>query len=319
MPSHADLTLRDLLGDTRWMNSIARSLASNATDAEDLAQEAAVAALQSPPPRPVNAKGWLQTVMRNALRQRQRGDARRVKREATLSSRPLEQPESPDRIVERTILRKQVAEAALALAEPYRTPILMRYFDGMKPNQISDKLQTPLPTVHTQLRRGLEMLRQRLDRVVGPNQDWRALLIAAPKLSILSKLVLTTALALPVGVAVNVVNAEQQPANTEAALANPLAPTGDADLDELRYLSLKAPIDELVERWLFFAYAFGKSYREDRHLARGLERLIDYALQNEGMQEHRAFCASLCQVIEYGEPWLRARLGYRLPQMRRFR
>ena len=85
MPPPPEPTADTLLRNTRWVRSIARSLVTDPADADDLAQEAAVTALRSPPRRSTNLKGWLQTVMRNALRQRHRGEARRARREAAIA------------------------------------------------------------------------------------------------------------------------------------------------------------------------------------------------------------------------------------------
>ena len=53
----------------------------------------------------------------------------------------------------------------LALDEPYRTVILMRYYEDLTPSQIAEHLGLPAATVRTRLRRGLERLRSMIPRV----------------------------------------------------------------------------------------------------------------------------------------------------------
>jgi DNA-directed RNA polymerase specialized sigma24 family protein len=98
MPPPAEPTPDTLLQDARWVHSIAASLVTDPGDADDLTQEAAVAVLRSPPRRSTNLKGWLQTVMRNALRQRHRGEARReaaIADDTATSAEPADPVESP--------------------------------------------------------------------------------------------------------------------------------------------------------------------------------------------------------------------------------
>jgi protocatechuate 3,4-dioxygenase beta subunit len=64
------------------------------------------------------------------------------------------------------MLRK-VVDAVLALDEPYRSTITLRYFDELSPQEIARQLGVPVRTVKTRLRRALEQLQGRLDRVHG--------------------------------------------------------------------------------------------------------------------------------------------------------
>jgi hypothetical protein len=62
------------------------------------------------------------------------------------------------------------------LEDPYRTAILLRYFEGLAPAAIAARTGTPLRTVHTRLHRALARLRAELDRAHGG--DRRAWLLA---------------------------------------------------------------------------------------------------------------------------------------------
>src|SRR5687768_3275402 len=58
-----------LLEQTAWIRALARSLVADAHLAEDLAQDACVAALERPPADAGNLRGWLAAVVRNLHRQ----------------------------------------------------------------------------------------------------------------------------------------------------------------------------------------------------------------------------------------------------------
>ena len=66
-------------------------------------------------------------------------------------------------------------DAVEALAEPYRAVVLLRYFEGLRPDAIAVRLGAPEATVRTQLRRAIEKLRERLDREHGGDRGaWTA-------------------------------------------------------------------------------------------------------------------------------------------------
>lgn len=56
-----------------------------------------------------------------------------------------------------------MANAVLALAEPYRTTVLLRFWEGLSPAAIAKQQGVPTETVRTRLKRGLMQLRARLD------------------------------------------------------------------------------------------------------------------------------------------------------------
>jgi len=73
---------------------------------------------------------------------------------------------------------ERVARAVRTLDEPYRTAILLRYFEDLPPPAIAARLGAPLETVRTRLRRGLALLRERLDRDHrGDRRRWSLLLL----------------------------------------------------------------------------------------------------------------------------------------------
>jgi hypothetical protein len=247
--------------------------------------------------------------MRNALRQRHRGEARRARREAAIADDTQTSAEPADLVVERAMLRKQVADAALELAEPYRTAILMRFFEAMTPNQIARARELPVATVHTHLRRGLQLLRTRLDEVVDDTTDWRAILMVQPATSSLLKLILSALLFTSLGVGGyalydNVTVSEDEQARAEAGTTDPtLEPTGDALLDELRALSRDGSVEELIEARNKLHHCVLTRYQDDPVLWTGIERLAEIILQRPDFPERLVWSRGIASMIEqHGEP-----------------
>src|SRR5688500_15383938 len=87
-----------LLSHTGWVRDLAQRLVREATQADDLAQDALLRALERPPSRGESPRGWLAVVLRNLARQATRSDRRRSDRELRVA-----QPEGAG-IVERTDL-----------------------------------------------------------------------------------------------------------------------------------------------------------------------------------------------------------------------
>jgi len=87
-----------------------------------------------------------------------------------------------------------------------------------------------------------------------------------------------------------------------------LEPSGDLELDELRRLAVKAPIEELIERRLVFLNSLSKDYPRDRTLWQGARRLAEAILGGSQFSQRRLFARFLAQVIEQGEPTLVAEL-----------
>lgn len=95
-----------------------------------------------------------------------------------------------------------------------------------------------------------------------------------------------------------------------------LAPSGDVELDELRRLAVKAPIEELVQRRLIFINMLTKVYPNDRTCWLGIGRLADEVLSTRPFQDRRAFARWLAQVIEGADPAVTADLRSRIASLR---
>jgi RNA polymerase sigma-70 factor (ECF subfamily) len=153
------VTAEALLEQWSWLTHLAHALVRGAGDVDDVVQQTFLQALESPPRHASNLRGWLARVAKNVAGSRVRSDERRTKRER-VAERP-EPPASPDEAVARAELRRRVVDAVLALAEPYRAVIVMRYLDEMSAEEIARILSAPVETVRTRLKRGLDLLRTR--------------------------------------------------------------------------------------------------------------------------------------------------------------
>jgi RNA polymerase sigma factor (sigma-70 family) len=128
--------LEALLAHDRFVRSLAKSLVLDADRAEDLAQQAWVASLEG---RPAGSalRGWLTATVRNLAAKARLADARRRERERR-AARPAHVP-SDAAIRDREALRREVVEAVLALEEPYKTTVVLRFLEGLPPRAVGGR------------------------------------------------------------------------------------------------------------------------------------------------------------------------------------
>src|SRR5688572_26815134 len=174
-PSAPPPTAEALLAHAEWIRALARSLVRDPDAADELVQRTLVAAWLRPPPEPGSPRGWLARCLRNFAHSARRARDRRGRHEV-LAARAEALPSAHD-VVERASLSRELAEHVLALEEPYRTTILLRYFDEKQPAEIARELGLPPATVRTHVARGLARLRERLDRRHGGRDAWSTLLV----------------------------------------------------------------------------------------------------------------------------------------------
>jgi len=154
-----------LLAQSAWVLNLARRLVDDPEAAEDLAQDAWRRALEAPPRADWPVRAWLAGILRNLARQERRERSRREAREQS-AARHEALPSAADAL-ERVQLLRGVVEAVLALEEPYRSTIVLRFYENLAPRKIAARDGIPVATVKTRLARGLAMLRARLDREHG--------------------------------------------------------------------------------------------------------------------------------------------------------
>ena len=61
------------------------------------------------------------------------------------------------------VLQRRVVDAVMDLREPYKSAVVFRYLDELRPEEIAERLGVPVGTVKSRLKRGLAMLRERFD------------------------------------------------------------------------------------------------------------------------------------------------------------
>jgi len=135
-------------------------LSGSATDAEDLTQAAfCQAQMQLHQLRdPDRAKPWLFTILRNGYLHRLRSEkARRMVPLDAVGDLP-ERAAVPELEVEPQQLQRALDE----LPEPFRTPVILFYFEEFSYRDIAEQMDVPIGTVMSRLARAKAHLRARL-------------------------------------------------------------------------------------------------------------------------------------------------------------
>jgi RNA polymerase sigma-70 factor (ECF subfamily) len=164
-----------ILQRSGFIRQLARRLLADASDADDLAQETWCVALRSGPRSNAAWSVWLRHVVARLARIRRRTALRRQVREQR-AARPEAAPDDQE-LLAREDARRAVVEAVLALPEPYRSTLVLRYFEELPPRVVAARMSVPVETVRTRIKRGLAMLRPALDRT---HRDWRRGLMSMP-------------------------------------------------------------------------------------------------------------------------------------------
>lgn len=165
----------ELLAHAGWLRALARSLVRDEHAADDVVQETFAAAVSRPPRDRGALRAWLAKVARHTAWKSHRGDARRTAREQATPSRGAE-PSSSE-IVERIETQRALLDAVQALEEPYRTVVMMRFYDGKPPREIARELGVAPEVVWQRLSRALAMLRARLDAGRGGRDAWAGVFV----------------------------------------------------------------------------------------------------------------------------------------------
>jgi len=162
----------ELLGEAEWLTRLARSLTGSAADADDVVQDTFATALRSPPDPDRPVRPWLRRVATNIVRMRHRGRVRRDAREGVITQ-ITEPVRTPEQLLERARVERTLTDLVLALEEPYRTTVLLRYREGLTAEVIAKQEGVPASTVRWRLKTGIDRLRTRLDERESSN-TWRA-------------------------------------------------------------------------------------------------------------------------------------------------
>jgi RNA polymerase sigma factor (sigma-70 family) len=160
-PSSPQPDFGELLAHAEFLRNLARQLcATDAHGAEDLAQDVWVAALERPPPGRGRMSSWLAAVALNLRFSK----LRRPSKHQDLDQHGLPQ-RGPSDELERAALseaRRTVALAVQSLRNPYREILLLRFWEDLDLKEVARRVDRPLETVRTQLKRALAELRAEL-------------------------------------------------------------------------------------------------------------------------------------------------------------
>ena len=166
----------ELLAHAGWMRRLALELVGDPTRAEDLVQDTWLVAITRAPRARAALRRWLARVLQNSARQSWRGERRRAAREES-RARP-EGGASTDELIEAVDAQRTVVSELLQLAEPYRSVLVLRYFQDLDAAEIARRRGQPAATVRSQLARGLALLRGRMDARDEPGRaNWAVLLL----------------------------------------------------------------------------------------------------------------------------------------------
>ena len=168
----------DIADHARFLRAIGRHLVMGEDQIDDALQTTLLTSLTRGPRDDHRIRPWLSTVFRNAAKQSYRAEDRRTKRERFVA-RQEALPSTGEIAAKRDLIRS-VSSAVTALREPYRSVVILRYYDGLRPREIAAALDAPVETIRSQLRRARSQLRTRLDQLdlrSTRERSWRATML----------------------------------------------------------------------------------------------------------------------------------------------
>lgn len=175
-----------LLSHCDWVRALARSLAADSADADDLEQKTWLAAIEHPPSSLNNPRAWLGRVVRNFANMNWRENQSRRRREERFETRRSTKKEhdglgsEPQQLVERMEAVGKLAQAMVNLPPPYGATIFLRFYEELSYLQIAERMNVSASVAKDRTTRALEMLRQQLGTSLG--SDWKTccLLLSVP-------------------------------------------------------------------------------------------------------------------------------------------
>ena len=166
-----------LLSHSGWLRRLAANLVRGGDGGDDAAQETWMAALKARPSQQQDLRPWLARVLQNNVRRRARTESRRRRREELAGTFEPQAAEPGAAALERLDLHRHLTELVTELDEPYRTTVVLRFFEEKSAAEIARHLQIPEGTVRWRTKEALDRLRARLDERHGDRKAWGALLL----------------------------------------------------------------------------------------------------------------------------------------------
>lgn len=171
-----DRSGESLLQHAGRLRALAARLIADPSTADDLVQDTFVAALRHAPSVDRPLAPWLSRVIGNFARKHKRAAIRREDRERALP--PLAQEPTPDVIAERLEVQRTLIEVLDEIDEPFRTTLVLLYFEDLSSAEIARLQKVPSATVRWRHQRGLDELREKLDRRFGGSRAAWSVLFA---------------------------------------------------------------------------------------------------------------------------------------------
>lgn len=168
-----EYTADSLAEQFSWLRPLVVSLLSNESEADDVLQDLALAAVRLG--QPVR-RAWMAKVARglsiDVLRKR-----RSRSRREQIASRP-EAVDSTADVVERAATCQSLIDTVMGLDEPLCTTVLRRFWDNQPPRVIAAEMEVSTDTVRKRLKKAQELIRVRMDGAHGGDRRaWAAPLL----------------------------------------------------------------------------------------------------------------------------------------------
>jgi len=151
--------------------AFARRLSNQREDAEEIVQDAFVRAYKALKTydaeriRSMALRSWLYQITLNVARNRARG---RKPVTETLNGEALERhadtAEGPHAKLEASRRRADLATLVAGLPSRYRAPLILRYVEGLKLEEVAQILKQPLGTTKSNVHRAINALREAITR-----------------------------------------------------------------------------------------------------------------------------------------------------------
>ncbi|QDV08073.1 RNA polymerase sigma factor [Planctomycetes bacterium Poly30] len=168
--------MQAILEQDDWLRRMARRLFHDPSFAEDAVQDAWMAELARKAPV-ADSSSWLGGVLRNLRREKLRADARQSAHASEVRSRGVALAPATDEVVADLQLRQGATEALLALDEPIRTTLYLRFVQDLTVTEVARQMNVAQSTASDRIVRGLESLRTTLDaQHGGDRRAWLAVL-----------------------------------------------------------------------------------------------------------------------------------------------
>ena len=140
---------KELLEHSDFVRALARSLVLDEHRADDIEQQTWLAALENPPVIRKSLRSWLSQVTRNFARIAYRRESRRSRHENASVHRTKYL--SPEEIASREEMVRFMTDAVFKLKEPFRTTIVLRFYDNLSINEIAKRAEVPAGTIKSRL------------------------------------------------------------------------------------------------------------------------------------------------------------------------